>query len=697
MPSTLYCWVLISLVAADRPDVIINDFEAETYGAWKTQGTAFGNSPARGTLPGQMEVTGFQGKGLVNSFLGGDDPKGTLTSPPFTIERNHLNFLIGGGGYPGETCINLLVNDYVARTATGPNRNAGGSERLEWASWDVSNLVGKTAVLQVVDNRAGGWGHINVDQIVQSDRPRGVAPKSRELTVSRRYLMLPVDNNAEVRRLTIRQGETILRDLDIKLADGHASFTVPVDLANAQGKKVEVSTRLPAGSKALEALAFSDKLENDLAIEARRPVYHFTSRRGWLNDPNGLVYFDGEYHLFYQHNPYGWDWGNMHWGHAVSADLVHWQELGDALIPREYGDMAFSGSAVVDDKNSSGFGKGGKPPLVLAYTSTGRGECIAYSNDRGRTWSEYERNPVIKHSGRDPRLLWHAPSKQWVMAVYDEGPKRQSIDFHTSPDLKTWTFRSRIDGFFECPDLFELPVEGQAGRSYWVLTAADGEYMLGSFDGARFTPAPGYEKKRRLWYGNYYAAQTYSNTPDGRRIQVGWASGVTFPGLPFNQQMNVPVELTLRETKDGVRMFGEPVAELKRARTGGFERSDLTLKPGLNVIDGVTGDAFSVEAEAEVPVNGSITLNARGVPVVYDAAKKTITCLDVSAPLSLEDGKLRLQMLVDRGSVEVIANGGLVILSKGVAFKGGVRPLEIIATEGVKVGRLSVDEFGKGK
>ncbi len=146
---------------------------------------------------------------------------------------------------------------------------------------------------------------------------------------------------------------------------------------------------------------------------------------------------------------------------------------------------------MVDRDNTSGFGKDGKPPLVLAYTSTGRGECIAYSNDRGRTWTEFDGNPVVKHEGRDPRLLWHAPTKRWVMAVYDEAEGRQSIAFHTSPDLKTWTFASRIDGFFECPDLFELPVDGEPDRKLWVLYAADGQYMLGQFDGKAFHPDGG--------------------------------------------------------------------------------------------------------------------------------------------------------------------------------------------------------------
>ncbi len=182
-----------ALGAADRPDLVVADFEADDYAGWTATGTAFGKGPARGTLPGQMHVEGFEGHGLVNSFNGGDDATGTLTSPPFRIERRHLNFLIGGGKYPGETCLDLLVAGSVVRTATGPNDRPGGSERLDWASWDVAEFEGKEAVLRITDARKGGWGHINVDQIVQSDRRRGVVPARRETSSSSaRYLHLPV-------------------------------------------------------------------------------------------------------------------------------------------------------------------------------------------------------------------------------------------------------------------------------------------------------------------------------------------------------------------------------------------------------------------------------------------------------------------------------------------------------------------------
>ncbi len=568
--------------SADRPDLIAADFEGETYGSWHAEGEAFGTGPARGTLPGQMEVSGFEGRGLVNSFHRGDAATGTLSSPPYRIERPFINFLIGGGGYRDATCLDLLVDGKVVRTATGPNDRPGGSERLDWGAWDVREFLGHEAIFRVVDRRTEGWGHINVDQIVQSDRRRGVQPALRELVASTRYLHLPVKNDAPMRRVRVVAGGSVVREFDIKLGDQHRDFEVFLDLAPFQGKTLAIETQLPEGSTTLEHVKLADDVPDAQRLyhEPTRPQFHFTSRRGWLNDPNGLVWFAGEYHLFYQHNPYGWDWGNMHWGHAVSRDLVHWTELPIALYPRAYGDWCFSGSAVVDQQNASGFGDGAAPPLVAAFTSTGRGECIVSSRDRGRTWAEYAGNPVVKHEGRDPRLLWHDATKRWIMAVYDETGGRRAIAFYSSPDCKEWTFESRIDGYFECPEIFELEIDGDPARRRWVLYAADGAYQLGHFDGHRFEPRE--SNKLRTWHGNFYASQTFSNAPKGRRIQIGWANGIAFPGAPFNQQMTVACDLSLRTTNEGPRLFARPVVELLALRGKEYAYDSLTLKSGEN-------------------------------------------------------------------------------------------------------------------
>jgi fructan beta-fructosidase len=380
-----------------------------------------------------------------------------------------------------------------------------------------------------------------------------------------------------------------------------------------------------------------------------------------LNDPNGLVFQNGEYHLFYQHNPYGWDWGNMHWGHAVSRDLVHWREVGEAIRPRIYGDWAFSGSAVIDRDNTSGFGTAHRAPLVAAYTSTARGECIVFSNDGGRTFSEYERNPVVAHRGRDPRLFWHRKTRRWVMAVYDEDQGRRSIAFHSSADLKSWRCESRIEPFFECPDVFELPVIGaDKPMSRWVIHAGDGEYLLGGFDGKTFTPED--PVKQRVWYGNFYAAQTFSDMPDGRRVQIGWANQITFPGEPFNQQMTVAVVLSLRQTPRGARLCAQPVAELEALRNKSREIGEATIT-AEHPQEVALAESSDVELVLKIGDQALVSVDVGGNRLSYDASEGMLTSGTIRAPLSVADGLLALRILLDRGSVEVFADGGATALS----------------------------------
>ncbi len=221
--------------------------------------------------------------------------------------------------------------------------------------------MGQTAVLRIVDHETGGWGHINVDQIVQSDRRQGVrADQPPDRSPARVIFTCPFGRMRHCAGCVSGRESGIVREFDIKLAESEPQFRVFLDLQPFEGQTLDLEAQLPAGSKALDQITVAGDVPDAdrLYHEPRRPQFHFTSRRGWLNDPNGLVWFEGEYHLFYQHNPYGWDWGNMHWGHAVSRDLVHWTELPIALYPREYGDWCFSGSAVVDRHNTSGFGSG---------------------------------------------------------------------------------------------------------------------------------------------------------------------------------------------------------------------------------------------------------------------------------------------------------------------------------------------------
>jgi len=670
----------VSVVAGEEGELVIADFEESGYGQWVATGQAFGTGPAKGRLGGQMEVTGFLGQGLVNSFFDGDRSTGTLTSPEFKIERKYISFLIGGGRYPGQTCMNLLVGRKIARTATGPNDRPGGLERLEWQVWDVSNLIGQMAHIEIVDRRTGAWGHITVDHIVQSNE-RNAADKSREIVVSKRYLNLPVKTGAAKRRMRMTVLGKIVREFEIELADAEPDFWAFLDLTPFAGKNAMLQVdNLPRYSHGLDLVGQSDEIrgaENPYN-EKYRPQFHFSSRRGWNNDSNGLVFYKGEWHLYYQHNPYGVQWGNMHWGHAISEDLVHWRELPIALYPQRFGDWCFSGSAVVDVNDTAGFKKSGEDVIVAAYTSTGRGECIAYSNDRGRTFTEFTRNPVVRHEGRDPKVIWYGPGRHWVMALYHEVEGKRTVAFYTSPDLKKWDYASLIDGFYECPEIFELAVDGDAANRKWVLHAADGDYMVGTFDGKTFTPESG---KHRYSYGNcFYASQTFNNVPagDGRRIQIAWGR-VEMPGMPFNQMMLFPVELTLRTTEEGVRMFARPAREIERLYEGGRQWKDLSLPMGKNPIPGVEGELLHIRAAFRPGGAKKVGFVVRGVEVAYDVNERRLTCLDKAAPLPLVEGVVLLELLVDRTSIEVFANDGRVYMPIGVIPPDGEKSLQIFA------------------
>ena len=664
-------FITVSTTAYSSEPIVVADFEGSDYGNWKTTGTAFGTGPARGKLEGQMPVDGYQGQGLVNSFRGGDNATGTLTSPGFKIERKFITFLIGGGGWADETCVNLVLDGKVVRTATGPNTTSGGSERLEPAAWDVGEFAGREAVLVIADQRQGGWGHINVDQIVMTD-DRGPAPisvppvpvardVSRNLTIDKKLLHFPVKTGAKPRVVTISVDGKAVRRFDIELADEEAQWWAPLDVSEWTGKNLTVvADVLPVTSKALDSLRQADTLldSENLYQEPLRSQLHFSPKRGWTNDPNGLVFYNGEYHLFFQHNPYGWNWGNMHWGHATSQDLVHWQEHSEALYPDEQGAM-FSGSAVVDWNNTSGFGKDGKPPLVLIYTAAGNPtvQSIAYSND-GRSFTKYAQNPVIKQisgGNRDPKVFWHEPTRQWVLVLYVEAPgKLHTIHFFNSPNLKDWKLASAtkggIDGdkyLFECPDFFELAVDGDVSKKKWILTAANSEYAIGTFDGATFTPEV--SRLTDVRGIGFYAAQTFSDIPTNRRIQIGWSQAPS-PGMSFNQLQTLPCELTLRTTPDGIRLRRESVKELEALRVGSNQADSLA---------NFRSELIELRAEIDPKQGTMVEFNLRGAKISYDPKEQVIIVNDHRAPAPLVNGKQKLVIFVDRTMLEVFASDGL--------------------------------------
>jgi len=418
------------------------------------------------------------------------------------------------------------------------------------------------------------------------------------------------------------------------------------------------------------AFGQSDAGKTETYAERYRPQFHYTTQKGWINDPCGLVYFDGEYHLFNDHNPFGLDIpGHLNhpskppsrWSHAVSRDLVHWKELPIAILPDKLGAI-FSGSGVVDRDNTAGFGR---DAIILCYTSAGIpfSQSLSYSTNRGRTWTRYAGNPVvpnqgIDHTERDPRVFWHEPTKRWVMGLH---LRRGHARFFTSPNLRDWTHVSDFQhgSIHECPDLFKLPVDGDATSEKWILYGAGFRYFVGTFDGKRFTPEAG--PIRGDFGRNFYAAQTWTNLPDGRRVQIAWMAGGRYPGMPFNQQQSFPCELTLRTTAKGIRLCRYPVREIKGLHTTPFVLKDHTLKPGDNPLSGISGDLFDSEVEVEPGDAAEFGIRMHRTAIAWADGK--VSCLGAAADLPSVGGTVKLRILVDRTSIEVFGNDGEVSMT----------------------------------
>lgn len=383
--------------------------------------------------------------------------------------------------------------------------------------------------------------------------------------------------------------------------------------------------------------------------DSLRPQFHFSAPKGWLNDPNGLAYFRGEYHLFYQHNPFGTEWGNMTWGHAVSKDLLSWKHLPNALEPDASGTM-FSGSAVVERTGST-------PTLALLYTAAGgtseasKGakftQGLATSQD-GRTFAKYSGNPVlplIEKENRDPKVIWHEPSKAWIMALYLD---QDRFALFNSPDLRAWTKTAdvRVPDASECPDFFELQVEGSKVRK-WIFWTANGRYLVGDFDGKVFkADGPPLDS---VFGENDYAAQTFSNEPKGRRIQISWMRGGKYPGMPFNQQMSLPRELRLIGTKTGPRLSFHPISELSKLRW---------RKIAARQAIGNVPELLEIRGQFRRDRNVSVGLGDQ--TITYSALDQTIRCMGRSAGLFGDRPDVDIAVYLDRTSIEIFVDQGLV-------------------------------------
>ena len=468
-----------------------------------------------------------------------------------------------------------------------------------------------------------------------------------------KYLLLPIQEEKDEVQVLLDTGSKDDTWMDVRLAQNGSDYFVPFALGKGKTAIVKI-LGLKKDALALNLMKLSDTFDTT-NTDYYRPSYHFTPLYGWMNDPNGMVYKDGEYHLYFQYNPYGSKWGNMHWGHAVSKDLVHWEHL-DPAIARDPVGHIFSGSSVVDKKNTAGFGK---DAIIAIYTNHSVNpdevQCIAYSNDNGRTFTKYEGNPVLTpfdglKDFRDPKVFWYEKGKCWYMIVSADKETR----FYKSKNLKKWTYVSAFGkGLgqqpcqYECPDFFQLPVNGDKKKMKWVMTmninpgcwfgGSATEYFVGDFDGKNFTCPDAHDVKWLDWGKDHYATVTFSNTGD-RVLGITWMSNWQYANLtPFKQNRGangLPRELKLYE-KNGKYYISEDVApEVYALRKDTKNLADASVADTKD-LKGVAANmegAFEIEADVTPDANGiagiEISNNKRERTMIYFDMKQGKVVMD---------------------------------------------------------------------
>ena len=528
-----------------------------------------------------------------------------------------------------------------------------------------------------------------------------------------KFLLLPVQDNApEARVITVTADNMPVGvAANVRLARERVDYYVPYDISAYEGSNVTVQVLgLPAGARCWKELKLSDTFDTADREKKFRPVYHHTPLYGWMNDPNGMFYKDGTYHLYFQHNPYGSTWGNMTWGHSTSTDLVHWHGEDIAIEPDAYGSI-FSGSVVVDHYNTAGFGEGA---IVAFYTSAksspwgdSQSQSMAYSTDGGKTFTKYGGNPVLtsdKRDFRDPKVFWYAPGKHWVMIL----AAGQEMEIYSSRDLKAWKKESSFGakqgahgGVWECPDLIELPVEG-TDETRWVLICNinpggpfggnAAQYFVGTFDGKKFVNESPTETKWMDWGKDHYATVTFNNAPDGRVIALGWMSNwqyqTVLPTMQYRGANTIARDLSLYRNADGeLVMRCAPSPEIEAARVETHEIPSFRVKDSYEVPSLLDDNDGAYEIEMQLKNSGSsriiLTLsNDKGekVHMHYDIARKQFVMersesgrTDFSrdfpaltvAPVDDTD-TINLRLFVDRSSIEAFGDGGKFVMTNRV-------------------------------
>ena len=531
------------------------------------------------------------------------------------------------------------------------------------------------------------------------------------INTNQRYLLLPVEEVMPDVRVSMIVNNKEVNVADVRLAVNRVDYFVPLDLSDYAGKNILLKFKLgsndPIRGKLSAVCCKEMKLSDTFDTGNRekfRPTYHFSPLYGWMNDPNGMVYKDGEYHLFYQHNPYGSKWGNMHWGHAISKDLINWEHRPDAITPDALGTI-FSGSAVVDTDNTAGFGAGA---IVAIYTqnSDRQVQSIAYSTDNGRSFTKYENNPVLTSDARDfrdPKVFWHKETQRWIMLL----AVGQEMQIFSSSNLKDWAFESSFGegqgahgGVWECPDLFELPVDG-TNEKKWVLLCnlnpggpfggSATQYFVGTFNGKEFANESPSQTKWMDWGKDHYAAVTWSDAPDNRRIAIAWMSNWQYandvPTSQYRSPNSVPRDLNLFTVDGETYLQSAPSPELLKLRDISKKRS-FKVNGTRTIKDMIAGNEGAYEIELTIEnqyadVIGFRLYNDKGeeVDMQYDMKEKKFSMdrrksgdvgFNENFPMltwtAIESGKdeLKLRLFVDKSSVEAFVDGGRFVMTNQV-------------------------------
>ena len=490
--------------------------------------------------------------------------------------------------------------------------------------------------------------------VLENTRPSSITG-SRVIHINRRYLNIPIARKGDARLFQLIVNGAVRREFPLQLAEDFIDYWIFLDVSEFDGQTVTLSG--PATETALSRMYQSDEIAGAATLykERNRPQFHFTVRRGWNNDVNGPIFYKGQYHLFWQAFPFGVipDNGFMYWGHAVGSDLIHWRELPPALRLDTLG-SPWSGTAIVDHRNDGGWGK---DALVLVFTAYDRisqkqVQCIAYSTDDGVTFTRFAGNPVVDSNRelgttqtRDPKVFWYGPTRRWVMVLFE----KDGMSFYNSTDLRSWTRKSHIQGFHECPDFFELPVDGDIGHKKWVLHGGSSSYLIGSFDGATFTPESSElryaEGKNMHGEDVLYAAQSFAEMPNDRRVQMAWGR-IAEEGMPFSQMLLFPTEFRLTTTKDGLRLLATPIKEIEELHLNRYVWSSLSAEDANQKLRQIAPGPLHVKAQVAIEKDTAVTIRYQGNSLA------TIQSGD------FEGGRGSLEILIDACVAEIFVDGG---------------------------------------